>query len=159
EATGTPVAIKYLSPALAGEPEFQAAFRREARLLADIDDPNVGRLYEYVEAPDGAAIVMELVDGVSLRRILAEHGPTEPESALYVLKGSLLGLAAAHEQGVVHRDYKPENVLVTADGDSKLADFGIATPAGHEVPDIAGTPRYMAPEQWTGQAPTPACDI
>src|SRR5262249_40949048 len=89
DATGTPVAIKYLSPQLAVDPAFRAGFRGEAAMLAEIDDPNVARLYEYVESPAGSAIVMELVDGVSLRQMLARHGPTDPETALYVLKGSL----------------------------------------------------------------------
>jgi serine/threonine-protein kinase len=77
-----------------------------------------------------------------------------------VLKGSLAGLGAAHVHGVVHRDYKPENVLVTGEGRSKLADFGIAVPVGWGADTIvSGTPRYMAPEQWTGAPATPACDI
>ncbi|MDO3705001.1 protein kinase [Micromonospora sp. C28SCA-DRY-2] len=157
DGTGTPVAIKYLT---GGDPSFRTAFRDEARLLGEIDDPHVCRLYEYVESPDGAAIVMELVDGVSLRQMLRAHGPTGPESALCVLKGSLAGLGAAHARGVVHRDYKPENVLVTAEGTSKLADFGIAMPAGAgSGVTVTGTPRYMAPEQWTGAPATPACDI
>ncbi|GGN32690.1 serine/threonine-protein kinase [Actinoplanes campanulatus] len=160
DETGTPVAIKYLVHVLGDDAAFRAAFRREARLLGEIDDPHVSRLYEYVETADGAAIVMELVNGVSLRQMLRENGPTTPESALVVLKGSLAGLAAAHGHGVVHRDYKPENVLVTGDGLSKLADFGIATQAGQGTGTVVtGTPRYMAPEQWTGAPATPACDI
>lgn len=159
EATGTPTAIKYLNERLVGDRSFTDAFRAEARLLAEIDNPHIVRLYEYVEASQGAAIVMELVEGVSLRQMLRQHGATEPESALCVLKGSLLGLAAAHAHGVVHRDYKPENVLVTGDGESKLADFGIALPIGQSSELITGTPRYMAPEHWTGAAASPASDI
>jgi hypothetical protein len=160
DRTGTAVAIKYLTNLLGDDATFRAAFRREAQLLGEIDDPNVSRLYEYVESTDGAAIVMELVNGVSLRQMLRDHGPTTPEAALVVLKGSLAGLAAAHARGVVHRDYKPENVLVTGDGQSKLADFGIATPVGTgSGAVVSGTPRYMAPEQWTGAPATPACDI
>ncbi|MFI2713347.1 serine/threonine-protein kinase [Micromonospora sp. NPDC018662] len=160
DATGTPVAIKYLVRDLGADSSFRAAFRAEARLLGEIDDPHVSRLYEYVESPHGAAIVMELVDGVSLRQMLRAHGPTTPEAALCVLRGSLAGLAAAHVRGVVHRDYKPENVLVTGGGLSKLADFGIAMPIGRGTDTtVSGTPRYMAPEQWTGAPADPACDI
>ncbi|MDG4800719.1 protein kinase [Micromonospora sp. WMMD980] len=160
DATGTSVAIKYLVRDLGADSSFRLAFRDEARLLGEVDDPHVSRLYEYVESPHGAAIVMELVDGVSLRQMLRAHGPTTPEAALCVLKGSLAGLAAAHAHGVVHRDYKPENVLVTGAGASKLADFGIAMPIGQgSDTTVSGTPRYMAPEQWTGAPAGPACDI
>ncbi|RZU75636.1 serine/threonine-protein kinase [Micromonospora kangleipakensis] len=160
DGTGTPVAIKYLIKSVGEDPSFRTAFQAEARLLGEIDDPHVSRLYEYVESPAGAAIVMELVNGVSLRQMLRAHGPTTPESALCVLKGSLAGLAAAHARGVVHRDYKPENVLVTGEGLSKLADFGIAMPIGEGADStVTGTPRYMAPEQWTGAPASPACDI
>ncbi|MDI6099608.1 serine/threonine-protein kinase [Actinoplanes sp. NEAU-A12] len=160
DETGTPVAIKYLVRVLGDEASFRAAFRKEAQLLGVINDPHVSRLYEYIESADGAAIVMELVNGASLRQMLREHGPTTPEAALVVLKGSLAGLGAAHAHGVVHRDYKPENVLVTGAGLSKLADFGIAAPVGQGADTVvSGTPRYMAPEQWTGALATPACDI
>src|SRR6202030_4802964 len=126
DSSGSLVAIKYLRQNLLSDAEFTELFRAEAAVLASVDDPNVVRLYEYVEAPQGAAIVMELVDGVSLRDILTHQGKTTAEAALVVLQGSLLGLAAAHQRGVVHRDFKPENVLVNGDGDSKLTDFGIA---------------------------------
>ncbi|WP_431877722.1 protein kinase domain-containing protein [Micromonospora marina] len=160
DPTGTPVAIKYLVRDLGEDSAFRTAFRTEARLLGEIDAPHVSRLYEYVESKHGAAIVMELVDGVALRQMLREHGPTTPEAALCVLKGSLAGLAAAHAHGVVHRDYKPENVLVTGTGLSKLADFGIAMPIGQgSGTTVSGTPRYMAPEQWTGAPAGPACDV
>ena len=158
QKTGTPVAIKYLSPRLSRDAEFLNRFREEARLLADLQDPNLVRFHEYVESTRGAAIVMELVNGVSLAALLQSEGPTGPEAALVVLKGSLAGLAAAHAVGVVHRDYKPGNVLIGADGSSKLADFGIAVPAGTDAP-TAGTPAYMAPEQWSGAPATPATDV
>ncbi|MFF8375856.1 serine/threonine-protein kinase [Streptomyces sp. NPDC015661] len=158
EATGVPVAVKYLSERLHGDRDFLARFRAEARLLGELRHPCVVRLYEYVEARRGAAIVMEAVDGVALRALLREHGSTGPEAALVLLKGSLLGLGAAHAAGVVHRDYKPENVLVRADGSSALADFGIAVRAGREA-EAAGTPAYMAPEQWDGEPASPAGDV
>ncbi|MFD5326298.1 serine/threonine-protein kinase [Streptomyces sp. NPDC127092] len=158
EATGVPVAVKYLSERLHGDRDFLARFRAEARLLGDLRHPCVVRLYEYVEARSGAAIVMEAVDGVTLREMLRAHGATGPEAALVLLKGSLLGLGAAHAAGVVHRDYKPENVLVRADGSSALADFGIAVRAGREA-EAAGTPAYMAPEQWEGEPAGPASDV
>src|SRR5262245_6358356 len=167
-ATETPVAIKYLSERLLADEEFLTRFRAEARLLAGIYDPNLVRFHEYVESvnkdaargrpPRGAAIVMELVDGISLARLIKAEGATGPEAALAILKGSLLGLAAAHSAGVVHRDYKPGNILVRGDGASKLADFGIAVRAGDNVP-AAGTPAYMPPEQWAGRPATPASDV
>ncbi|NNJ05356.1 serine/threonine protein kinase [Streptomyces sp. PKU-MA01144] len=158
DATGTPVAVKYLAERLRRDDAFVRAFRAEARLLSGLDSPHVVRLYEYVECPDGAAIVMELVDGIPLRALLAREGATGAAPALVVLKGSLLGLAAAHRAGVVHRDYKPENVLVAPDGSSKLVDFGIAAGRG-TTPGVAGTPSYMAPEQWSGGPASPAADV
>src|ERR1700756_4821469 len=130
DVSGTLVAIKYLRHELLADAEFAEMFRDEAAVLASLEDPNVVRLYEYVESPAGAAIVMELIDGVSPRDILSRLGQTTAEAALVVLQGSLLGLAAAHRRGVVHRDYKPENVLVNGQGTSKLTDFGIAARAG-----------------------------
>ncbi|MEU3170171.1 serine/threonine-protein kinase [Streptosporangium sp. NPDC006930] len=152
------VAIKYLSDELRSDVGFVARFRHEARLLNALSSPHSARLYDYVETGDGAAIVMELINGVPLRALLRSEGPTGPEAALLVLKGSLLGLASAHSAGVVHRDFKPENVMVEADGRSKLVDFGIAVRSGDgDLP--AGTPPYMAPEQWVGGPAGPATDV
>lgn len=156
--TGARVAVKHLSERLAADPEFVEAFRGEARLLAELDHPNIVRLYEYVEGPHGKAIVMEFVEGASLRALLADGVPLRPEAALGVLQGSLTGLAAAHARGVVHRDFKPDNVLVAGTGESKLADFGIAARSGQAGPAM-GTPKYTAPEQWAGAIASPAGDL
>jgi serine/threonine-protein kinase len=158
EQTGTPVAIKYLVRSLRADQDFRTAYRHEAELLGELRSEHVARLYEYVEGPDGAAIVMEFVEGIALRLLLSEEGATGPEAALAVLKGSLLGLAEAHEAGVVHRDYKPANILVTPQGMSKLVDFGIAARSGAKGVS-AGTPVYMAPEQFTGEPATAAADV
>jgi serine/threonine protein kinase len=104
EGSGTHVAVKYLT---VPDGAFRTEFRAEAEVLRGLNDPHVVRLFDYVEAPQGAAIVMEAIDGVSLRALLGEHGRLDPEAALTVLKGSLLGLGAAHRVRVVHRDYKP----------------------------------------------------
>jgi serine/threonine-protein kinase len=158
EETGTPVAIKYLVRTLRTDREFRTAYRHEAELLGELRSEHVTRLYEYVEGPDGAAIVMEFVEGISLGALLREEGAAGPEAALTVLKGSLLGLAAAHEAGVVHRDYKPDNILVTPQGVSKLVDFGIAARSGTKGV-AAGTPVYMAPEQFLGRPATATADV
>jgi hypothetical protein len=154
DITGTEVAVKYLSDRLLGDNTFITRFREESRRLSHLEDPNLVDFYEYVESPtDGrAAIIIELVDGVSLRRVLATQGPTGPLGALAVFSGSLLAMAAAHHAGIVHRDFKPENVLVRRDGLSKVVDFGVASRAG-------GTAAYLAPEEWVGIPPSPASDL
>ncbi|WP_106402258.1 serine/threonine-protein kinase [Actinocorallia populi] len=152
--SGRIVAVKFLHRAKAAA---VARFRDEAVLLQRVESPHVAALYEFRELADGAAIVMEAVDGTSLRALLDEHGALTPEAALLVLKGSLLGLEAAHRLGIVHRDYKPANVIVTGEGQSKLIDFGVAVFAGSR--GGSGTPSYMAPEQWTREAATPATDV
>lgn len=158
EQTGRQVAVKYLAPALLADLRFVERFRVEARLLAGLTDPHLVRFFDYVESPYGAAIVMEFVPGATLRTVMNSRGPLPPEAALVLLKGSLLGLAAAHAAGVVHRDYKPENVLVLRDGTSKLADFGVAVPTGRKA-ELAGTPAYMAPEQWAAGTVSPSTDV
>ncbi|MFC5831081.1 serine/threonine-protein kinase [Nonomuraea insulae] len=158
QSTGAYVAIKYLNATLRRDTEFMDRFRSDTHNLVEIDDPNVVRLYEYVETATRAALVTELVDGVSLRTLLAEHGRTSPEAALAVVKSTLLALAAAHERGVPHRDVKPDNILVQADGTGKLSDFGVVVHA--EEPGVpAGSPAYMSPELWTQGRAGPSADV
>ncbi|MFB9472119.1 protein kinase [Nonomuraea salmonea] len=158
QETGAYVAIKYLNATLRRDTEFMDRFRSDTHRLVEIDSPDVVRLYEYVETATRAALVMELVDGVSLRTLLAEHGRIAPEAALAVVKSTLLALAAAHERGVAHRDVTPGNILVQADGTTQLTDFGVVVHA--EEPGVpAGSPPYMAPELWTQGRDGPPADV
>lgn len=150
-ATGTEVAVRYLSDEALADAEFRARFRAEAGLLAELGDPHVVRLLEYVESDRGAAVITERLDAVSLRAVLVEEGAAGPEAALVVLKDSLRGLAAASTRGAPHGDYQPENVLVTRAGDVKLANFGIASRVIRQRLG-SSAPFYLAPELWDSSA-------
>ncbi|WP_067466862.1 serine/threonine-protein kinase [Actinomadura macra] len=155
DQTSTKVAIKYLVGALRADEAFLARFRAAARSLSQLEDPNVVDFYDFVETPDGAAIVMESVAGVGLRRVLAVQGPTGPLAALSMLGGTLLGLAAAHGRDIVHGAVRPSNVLVDAEGNARLADFATA-PAGTEA---QSGPAYAAPELWDGAPASVSTDL
>ena len=159
DATGQRVAIKYLRENLVRDTGFLGELRSEAELLASINAPHMVRVFDYVEQPgEGAAIVMELVDGVSLHEMLARRGPLGAAAALVVLKDLLLALAAAHSHRLAHRDVKPENVLIDARGWCTLTDFGVAVKTDKQM-RVPGTPEYMAPELWHGAPNVPATDI
>jgi serine/threonine-protein kinase len=159
DATGQRVAIKYLNEKLVRDTEFLAGLRAEAERLMSLHAPHMVRVLDYVEQPgEGAAIVMELVDGVSLRAMLARGGPLGAAAALVVLKDSLLALAAAHSSRLPHRDLKPDNVLIDARGWCTLTDFGVAVKTDKQM-RAPGTPEYMAPELWQGAPNVPATDI
>ncbi|MFG2087874.1 MULTISPECIES: serine/threonine-protein kinase [unclassified Spirillospora] len=155
DMTSTKVAIKYLAGALGADEAFLARFRATARRLSQLEDPNVVDLYDFVETPEGAAIVMQYAEGVSLRRVLAAQGPTGPLAALSMLGGTLLGLAAAHEHGIVHGAMRPANILVDGDGNARLTDFATSS-TGTEA---QSGPPYAAPELWDGVPATVATDL
>ncbi len=159
DVTGERVAIKYLHENLVRDPEFLAELRSEAEQMMSLNAPHMVRVFGYLEQPgEGAAIVTELVDGVSLREMLARRGPLGAEAALVVTKDVLLALAAAHSHRFPHRDVKPENVLIDARGWCTLTDFGVAVKADKQS-RAPGTPEYMAPELWHGAPSVPATDI
>ncbi len=146
-----PVAIKVMTPQYAADPTFLARFEREARAAAGLDDPHVVGVYDQGQDGEHVFLVMELVDGGTLRDLLHQRGALSVPVALSVLEPVLSALAAAHAAGLVHRDVKPENVLISARGEVKVADFGLVravtstTMATGNV--ILGTVAYLSPEQ------------
>jgi len=153
---GREAALKVLSLDTEVDPAFGERFEREARLLASIEHPNIVSVYGAGKAGPHWYLLMELVDGVSLRQVIAAR-ETDPRAALAIVGQVCDALQAAHDRGVVHRDIKPENVIVTRKGQAKILDFGLAK-LMHREPrtantltetgQVMGTVRYMAPEQW-----------
>ena len=146
------VAVKVMHPGLAEDPEFVARFNREARAAAGLNHPDVVSVYDQGTDDGHPFLVMEYVPGHTLRSVLRERLRLSPGEALAVMDHVLAALAAAHATGLVHRDVKPENVLVTPDGRVKVADFGLARAAAGATVTAAtgpliGTAAYLAPEQ------------
>ncbi len=153
------VALKVMHAELARDGDFVSRFIGEAKSVARLSHPNIVGVYDQGADGDVLYLVMEYVPGRTLRALLQERGWLRWQEALAVMDPVLAGLAAAHEAGIVHRDVKPENVLITADGRVKVVDFGLArtsTAVGNtRVGMIIGSVAYIAPEQVTG-APTDA---
>jgi beta-lactam-binding protein with PASTA domain/tRNA A-37 threonylcarbamoyl transferase component Bud32 len=146
------VAVKVMHPHLADDPDLAARFEREARASARLSHPDVVSVYDQGTDGSHAFLVMEYVPGATLRDVLRDRGRLELDEAFAVMDHVLAALAAAHEAGLVHRDVKPENVLLTADGRVKVADFGLARAvAGTTVTTtgsvLMGTAAYLPPEQ------------
>ena len=163
---GRAVAVKCLKPEYVDDAEFRERFRGEARHAAALSHPGIASVYDYgeqVEPETAAWLVMELVDGEPLSALLAREGRLPSERTLDIVGQAALGLEAAHEIGVVHRDVKPGNLLVRPDGVVKITDFGIAR-AADAVPitrtgSLVGTAYYLSPEQASGGTVTPASDV
>ncbi len=151
-----PVAIKLLPPRLAGEPTLRDRFQREARTAAKLSHPHIVPIYAVDEAGDFVFFAMAYVDGETLTERVRRRGPVPPSDATRILREVAWALGYAHAQGVVHRDVKPDNILLEAGtGRALVADFGIAAvvreASGIDGGAVAGTPEFMSPEQALGE--------
>jgi eukaryotic-like serine/threonine-protein kinase len=165
-----PVAIKRLRPDFSNNPGFRARFSREAQSAGRLSHSAIVAIYDTGEERDATGpsipfIVMELVEGRSLREVLRKEGKIPPWRALEITSAVLDALSCSHEAGIIHRDIKPANVMVTNAGDVKVADFGIARPVSETsgtvtlAGTVVGTPQYLSPEQGRGEPVDARSDI
>src|SRR2546429_5405142 len=160
------VAIKVLREVYSTNPKFVTRFQREARAASALKHPNIVQVYDYGQTDGNYYIVMELVEGTDLRSYLSSHDVLDVDRAIIIAHDIALGLGAADRRGIVHRDVKPQNVLIGIDGSIKLTDFGIVsmykdanaerlTTSGMSL----GTVQYSAPEKAQGEIVSPAADV
>jgi serine/threonine-protein kinase len=158
-----PVALKVMDSRYAGDTQFLTRFQREARVVARLKDPGLVAVYDQGIDGQHPFLVMELIDGGTLRELLRERGPMPPHAVAAVLRPVLGGLAVAHRAGLVHRDIKPENVLISDDGDVKIADFGLVRAVAEakitSTSVILGTAAYLSPEQVSTGDASPRSDV
>jgi serine/threonine protein kinase, bacterial len=158
-----PVALKVMDSRYAGDDQFLTRFQLEARTVARLKDPGLVAVYDQCLDGRHPYLVMELVEGGTLRELLAERGPMPPHAVAATLRPVLGGLAAAHRSGLVHRDVKPENILISDDGEVKIADFGLVRAvAAAKVTSssvILGTAAYLSPEQVRDGDASPRSDV
>lgn len=158
------VAVKLLREQFGSDAGFAARFRQEARAAGSLSHPNIVPVYDYGTDADGAQfIVMQLVEGDNLAALLRERGHLETDDAVRIALGVASALEAAHRRGLVHRDVKPGNILLTDDGDVKVTDFGIARAVSEASMTVTGTTlgsvHYFSPEQARGDEVTGASDV
>lgn len=148
---GRIVAAKLLSPALSEHSHFLERFRAEARNCAALHHPNITTVFDYGEDDGSAYLVMELVAGQPLSELIADRAPLSARTTASILSQAATALDVAHRSGVVHRDVKPANILITPDGTAKLTDFGISRLVGGapltQTGEVLGTAQYLSPEQ------------
>ncbi|MBF6468633.1 protein kinase [Nocardia beijingensis] len=157
------IALKVLPERLHDDPVFRERFRRESHVAARLQEPHIIPIHDYGEIDGRLFIDMRLVGGDSLRALLTARAPLEPERAVAIIRQVAAALDAAHADGLVHRDIKPDNILLTPDGFAYLVDFGIAQSATGEsltsTGSAIGSFHYMAPERFHSRAVTPAADV
>ena len=161
------LAAKVMDPALAADPDARTRFEREARAVARLNHPCLVNVFDQGtdHRPDGDLVflIMELVPGGTLRELLRERGPMPPHAALAVMEPVLEALALAHEEGMVHRDIKPDNVLIRDDHQVKLSDFGLVRASRQQSTtrsgQVIGTAAYLSPEQVQGRGTGPQSDV
>jgi len=157
---GQTVALKFLPEELAANDSLLERFRNEVRLARQVSHPNVCRMYDLGEADGLVFLSMEYIDGEDLASLLRRIGHLPPAKARETAHKLCAGLAAAHEKGVIHRDFKPANIMIDGRGQVLITDFGLAAAGAVEAGDIrSGTPAYMAPEQLRGAEVTVRSDI
>ena len=155
ESNGTPVAIKVLKPRYAGDSQFESRFRNESETAAKLEHPNIIRIRSVAKTGEQVYFAMDLcADSLGAR--IAREGPLAEEDILRLARDIAAALEFAHEQGVIHRDLKPDNVLIRSDGTAVLTDFGIARAVSGYVASTGvnmtiGTPHYLSPEQAQGR--------
>jgi serine/threonine-protein kinase len=154
---GQPVALKFLPPAVDDDPARLTQLHTEVRMARQVSHSNVCRVYDIDEVEGHTFLSMEYVDGEDLSSLLRRIGRFNEERGLEIARQVCAGLAAAHERGVVHRDFKPANVMLDGTGRVRITDFGLAGMSGETL--RAGTPAYMAPEQLAGHEVTARSDI
>lgn len=158
-----PVAVKMLHPHLLRDSTFMERFRNEAVLSAQLNHPNVSTLYNLLQDRTDNFMVMELVDGITLEKLLAKEGKLPLETAVRIVIQALDGLQHAHYKNILHRDIKPANLMLTREGSVKLMDFGIARMVGSQrltrADRVVGTLEYMAPELLNGADPSVQSDL
>ncbi|MGV9413949.1 Stk1 family PASTA domain-containing Ser/Thr kinase [Nocardia sp. NPDC003693] len=158
-----PVAIKVMDPKFAADPQFLTRFELEARAVAKLKHPSLVAVYDQGLDGDHPFLVMELVEGGTLRELLRERGPMPPHAVRAVAEPVLAAIGVAHAAGLVHRDIKPENVLISDSGEVKIADFGLvrAVAAANITSDsvILGTAAYLSPEQVTSGSADSRSDV
>jgi serine/threonine-protein kinase len=158
-----PVALKIMDSRYAGDNQFLTRFQREARAVARLKDPGLVAVYDQGIDGHHPFLVMELIEGGTLRELLTERGPMPPHAVAAVLGPVLGGLAVAHHEGLVHRDVKPENVLISDNGDVKIADFGLVRAIAEakitSTSVILGTAAYLSPEQVSTGDAGPTSDV
>ncbi|WP_232064885.1 protein kinase domain-containing protein [Mycobacterium cookii] len=158
-----PVALKVMDSRYAGDQQFLTRFQMEARAVARLKDPGLVAVYDQGLDGRHPFLVMELVEGGTLRELLAERGPMPPHAVAAVLGPVLGGLAAAHRAGLVHRDVKPENVLISDEGEVKIVDFGLVRAFAEagitSTSVILGTAAYLSPEQVRDGNASPRSDV